>query len=113
MRAVGLSWNSRRSNRKDIRVFQTGVTYIIFYFPDKEKLGLMREFAKYVLPKFQFSTNLRDSPAECDGRVFETIPQQSFIECLSRFCSLLGRTIHLAVLGSISVSACMAHVCRT
>ncbi len=30
-----------------------GVTYIIFYFPDKEKLGLMREFAKYVLPKFQ------------------------------------------------------------
>ncbi len=30
-----------------------GVTYIIFYFPDKEKLGLMREFVKYVMPKFQ------------------------------------------------------------
>jgi len=30
-----------------------GVTYIIFYFPDKEKLGLMTEFAKYILPKFQ------------------------------------------------------------
>ena len=30
-----------------------GVTYVIFYFPDKDQLGLMREFAEHVLPQFQ------------------------------------------------------------
>ena len=29
-----------------------GVTYAIFYFPDKEHLELMREFAQHILPNF-------------------------------------------------------------
>ncbi len=30
-----------------------GVTYVIFYFPDKDQLGIMRQFAESVLPRFR------------------------------------------------------------
>lgn len=32
-----------------------GVKYLIFYFPDKDQVGLMRQFAQHVLPTFQDS----------------------------------------------------------
>ena len=30
-----------------------GVTYLIFYFPDKDQLRLIRLFAEHILPAFQ------------------------------------------------------------
>ena len=37
-----------------VAMFQRlGVTYVIFYFPDKDQLGLMRKFAEHVLPQFR------------------------------------------------------------
>src|SRR3989442_11053524 len=30
-----------------------GITYMIFYFPDKDQLGLMRQFAENVIPRFR------------------------------------------------------------
>jgi F420-dependent oxidoreductase-like protein len=30
-----------------------GVTYTIFYFPDKQELGFMREFSQHILPSFK------------------------------------------------------------
>ena len=37
-----------------IRKFsRLGVTYLVFYFPDKDQLGFIRQFAEHVLPTFQ------------------------------------------------------------